>query len=301
MRRISLPAWLLLSVISYSSSTLGADQEKCPIEQVVGQIHMIAGDRSVIHLHRGRREIPVAPNACILYGDRLVVGMSATVTIDSAKGSVVIGDDSEQEWQVPAAHGAASPSVTAFLDTLFHGVLTAARPHADYLMSRGLAPCPPSSNAAPPLQPLERLRHTEQQIGADLPVLGVAWAPSRERRDVAVRLTTSDGQVIANDHTCRDSHLFLPLPTAQLHAGDHLALEVTDKLGGALRYDISVIAPDELPRPPVPIADDWLVAAWRLAAIPETRLDAISRIQGAQTDALVASRILEDVWADVPF
>src|ERR1700728_1995815 len=228
MRQGVVAAWLPLAAMVHASSTWGADPNGCPIEQVVGQIHKIVGDPGVIHLHRDGQEIPATPDGCILYGDRLVVGMKATVTIDTAKGPVLVGDDSVQDWQVPAAHGAASPSISAFLDTLFHGVISEARPHTDYLMSRGLEQCLPSSSSASPLLPLERLRQTRQQIGADLPVLAAAWAPSGDRRDVEVRLISSDGKIIANEHTCQESHLFLPLPTGELHVGDHLTLEVTD-------------------------------------------------------------------------
>ena len=112
---------------------------------------------------------------------------------------------------------------------------------------------------------------------------------------------SSDGEIIASDHSCQESHVFLPVRAGQLHAGDRLTLEVTDNVGGALHYDISVIEPTKLPVPPVAIAEDWLVAAWRLAAVPDARLDAISRIQGAHTDALAARRILGNVWTDAPF
>jgi len=56
-----------------------------------------------------------------------------------------------------------------------------------------------------------------------------------------------------------------------------------------------------LPAPPIAVADDWLVAAWRLAAVPDTRLDSISTMQHARTDALAARLILADVWTDAPF
>jgi hypothetical protein len=168
-------------------------------------------------------------------------------------------------------------------------------------MSRGLETCPASSSSAPPLLPLERLRQTRQQIGADLPVLAAAWAPSGERRDVEVRLISSSGKIIASEHACQESHVFLTLRPGELQAGDHLTLEVTDHVGKALHYSLAVIEPSKLPAPPVAIADDWLVSAWRLTAVPDARLDAISRIRGAQTDALGARRILEDVWTDAPF
>jgi hypothetical protein len=285
----------------YSAVSRGDEPPRCPIEQVVGQIREIHGDAGAIHLLRAAHEIAISPNTCILYGDRLTVGIRATVTIDSAKGPVLVGGDSDQQWQVPAAHESASPSVEAFMDTLFHGLMAQARPRTDYLMSRGLAACAPAGKSLPPLRPLAGLAQMRQQIGADLPALAAAWGTSTQHRSVEVQLRNADGAVIASGHACLESHLLLPIPAGQLHPGTHLNLLVSDPLGEALNYELAVVEPAKLPSPPMALDEPWLVAAWRLAAAPDARLDAISRLQSADTEALGRGRILEAVWAEAPF
>jgi hypothetical protein len=302
MKRIIVSAQLALAAALYPALAAAADPP-CPIEQVVGQIQLIKGDRRVVHLHRNGQEVLLtSEHMCLLYGDKLKADLQATVIIDTAKGPLHIGGNYNSEWEAPEPRGMASPNVSVALNTLFHSLFGPAQHQSAYATARGSDACPPPQHALPPLAPLNRLRQMDQQIGADLRILVAAWTPSREPRDVQARLLGADGLSVVEDRTCLETHVVLPLRAGLLHPGNRLALELTDNYGGLLRYNLFVVEPNKLPQPPFQFQDDWELGAWRIAAAPqESHLDAIARLQTAPGDALGAQRILEAVWMSAPF
>jgi hypothetical protein len=277
-------------------------QTSCPIELLVGKVERIDGDPADIHLFRGGHEVAMTPNACIIYGDRLQAGIRATVYIITAEGRRHVGGDFDPEWDVPAPRGTISPSASAYLGSLFGGLTKKTPAQGAYIISRGPENCPPPATDPPPLEVLDRLSDRTQMIGADLGTIVVAWRPSTPPHDVHLRLIGADGTTIVEGHSCLDAHVALPLGAGRLRPDDHLTLDIVDALGETMRYSLVVIRPAELTQAPVPMPEEWLNAAWRLATEPpDVRLDAISRIEMAPEDALGARLILQAVWADQPF
>jgi len=315
MNRRVVVAWFAFAIAEISVSAWARDLASCPIEQSVGKIRKIAGDVGVVHLFRDKPgnvdamhpdskpeqiEVPVAKDTCVWFGDTLKVGEGATLTIETTQGIRHFGGEYDPTWVVPGTQGHASVEWSELLNGLYQDVMGAPRLLASNTMGRASDTCPPSVSGSP-LAPLDRLRVTDQQIGADLRVIVAAWAPT-EPRSVRAMLLREDRSPIVQGSTCLNSHLLLPLPLGALHPGSRLTLEISDDRNSKLRYSILVVESSTLSRPSVQVEGGWLLGAWRLAkGMPGTRLDSISRLVLASPDALGAQRILEAVWTDTQF
>jgi hypothetical protein len=307
--RAILAANLVVAALGAGPDHAAADEKACPIARVVARVQSVAGDAEKAEIKRAPNAdvVPATPGACVLYGDRLEAGPEAVVTIETTNGVRHVGGQYDPVFEAPEAVEAVSPGVAsyvgAFYRSLFTGsVLTAyATGRASFLDATGEAPdkCVPAHEAASPLVPLDRLAETRQRIGADLAKLVAAWKPSGQPHSVRAILQRKDGRVIGQAETCSTGHVSLPLRPGNLHPNETLTLEVVDKQGGRLTYELIVVEPKDLPLPPADIQSQWLVAAWRLAAgPPDTRLDSIARLQTAPPDALAAQAISEAVWND---
>jgi hypothetical protein len=310
--RAILPAALLVAALGAAPSVAAADEKSCPLARVVATVQSVTGDAAKAEIKRGPNGdiVPVTPGACVLYGDRLEVGLEAVVTIETTSGVRHVGGPYDPVFAAPQAVEAVSPGVGSYVGAFYHNlfaksVLTAAATgRASLIEATGETPeqCVPDREAASPLAPLDRLAETRQRIGADLAEIIAAWKPSERPHSVRAILRGKDGRVISQAETCSAGHVVLSLQDGDLHPMETLTLEVVDGRGGRLAYELSVVKPQDLPRPPVAAPSQWLIAAWRLAAgPPDTRLDSIARIQTAPPDALAARAISEAVWSDAKF
>jgi hypothetical protein len=305
-----MPA-LAVAVLMLSPALIEAAEaegpHRCAIDQVAGQVKWQAGAKRELRITAGGHAFTVSLPTCIEYGDHLqgpdhdpgifVQVNTATESFDR----VPLNEDSD--WSVPQP---STPPVkgpwTQFLSVVWQGLTGPTTRISFYAAARAASACPPAHGAPPPLAPVGRLSETNQRIGADLRAIVAMWQPSPEPRLVRAKLLRSDGSVMVQGATCRDSNVVLPLRSTDLHAGDSLVLQLTDTQGGSLRYTLAVVAPDSLPQPPVKPPQDWLVAMWRLAAMgADTRLDAIARVAKASETSFGAQRVLGAVEADAPF
>jgi hypothetical protein len=278
-----------------------AGSPDCPIELVVGRIRQINGDPEAVSLHRDGGTVPAQAGTCLLYGDRLEVGLRAVAVVETARETRHVGGHWDPSWDAPAAVAAVPDSASGLLARLFQAVMSPAQFQTSYMSSRGSQGCPRPRGPMPAVAPLARLRSPEQRIGSDLRVIVAAWAQTAEPQPVEVQLLAADGRVLGRDRACVATHLVLRLPPG-LQAGDRLVLSLADESGGGLQYRIAVVDPGELPQPPTALPMDWLVGAWRLAAAgPESQLDGLARVLAAPESAYGAQRVLDAVWADRPF
>lgn len=307
--RAVLASALLVTVLGAGPSRAVADEKACPIARVVARVQSVTGEAAKAEIKRAPTGeiVPATPGACVLYGDRLEVGLEAVVTIETTSGVRHVGGPYDPVFEAPEAVEAVSPGVGSYVGAFYRSlfaksVLTAAATgRASLIEAAGEAPehCAPDREAAPPLAPLDRLAETRQRIGADLAEIVAAWKPSERPHSVRVILRGSEGRVISQAETCSAGHVSLPLPTGAMHPKETLTLEILDGRGGKLTYELIVVEPKDLPLPPAAVPSQWLVAAWRLAAgPPDTRLDSLARLQTAPPDALAAQAISEAVWND---
>jgi hypothetical protein len=311
MRALSA-ASLVVGALGAGPSLAVADEKACPIARVVASVQSVSGDAAKAEIKRAPNGdiVPVTPGACVLYGDRLEVGLEAVVTIETTSGVRHVGGPYDPAFAAPEADETVSPGVASYVGAFYRSLFTksvltaAATGRASLIDAAGEAaePCIPDKEAASPLAPLNRLAETRQRIGADLTEIVAAWKPSDRPHSVRAILRGKDGRVIGQAETCSAGHVALPLRPGDIHPNDMLTLEVVDGRGGRLTYELSVVEPKYLPQPPVAAPSHWLVAAWRLAAgPPDTRLDSIARLQTAPPDALAAQAISEAVWSDAKF
>lgn len=313
--RAILAASLLAATLVVRPGYAGADERKCPIEQVVAVVYSVAGDVTKTHIKRAHHDGEqvertdtrepdddhARSETYICYGDRLEAGPEAVVTIETTKGNRHIGGSYDPVFQAPEASEAVSPGAVSYVASLYHNLFSRSGLTV-YATGRGLEDCQQAEQAASPLVPLDRLGLTHQEIGADLKEIVAAWKPSVQAHSVQAILRRQDGDAIARAETCGSAHVTLPLRPGDLHPNDALTLEIVDGQGRKLDYDLIVVEPKDLPVPPGPLPSQWLIAAWRLAAgPPETRLDSIARLQTAPSDALAARSISEAIWLDSKF
>jgi hypothetical protein len=274
-----------------AASAAQAQNTDCPIDSVVAKIVSIDPGGHMAMLTRGRATPqPVGVGACILYDDRLEVSPGDVATLWLAMGERHVGGAYDSVYLAPKSPAQpAKESITSFFGRLFGGFEAAKSTPAT---SRGGdLSCEAAGPDAPALAPLESLPPGNQRIGADNARLVVAWMPMPDPYSVRLELRDATGNIVARAETCRASHAALKLPAAP-HANDRLRLDILDGRGGDLRYAIEVVAPDELPQPPVRGASDWLNGAWRLAAGgSEFALDGLTRLQSAPADALAAREL----------
>ena len=309
--RTLLAANLLAAAIVVGPDFAAADDKGCPMDQVVAVVRSVDGDPTKAAIQRATTDGQVTPTTpitrgmCILRGDRLEAGPQAVVTLETGSELRHVGGQYDPVFEAPQAVETVSPGVVAYIKSYYHRLFSK-NVQTVYATGRALdatgeAPdkCVPAHEAASPLVPLDRLAETRQRIGADLAKLVAAWKPSGQPHSVRAILQRKDGRVIGQAETCSTGHVSLPLRPGNLHPNETLTLEVVDKQGGRLTYELIVVEPKDLPLPPADIQSQWLVAAWRLAAgPPDTRLDSIARLQTAPPDALAAQAISEAVWND---
>lgn len=299
---------VLLVVLPISARA--AQPSACPLERLVGWVRTIDGDRQAVQLLRDGKTLPVTPDACLVYGDRVSAGIGATVIIDTANGPRRIGATSNPDWTAPQPSGAAvSPDLSAVFADLFN-MLTGRAQFRNLVAVAGSsrdrtdrADCVPPQDTSPRVQPLARLRATDQRIGADLRTLLVAWTPSDMPHAIHAQLLSQDGWTLySNAETCSGSSLTISAPPVAMLPGRRLSLVLADDRGPFLRYELHVVEPAQLPQPPVSPREAWLLGAWRIAAGPaDTRLDAIARLHLAPADSFGATIILNAILTDTPF
>ena len=306
-----LAAHLLAAALIVRPNCAVADDVSCPMEQVVATVLSVAGDPTKMHFKRAlprdqkdageRDDVPVTSGTHICFGDRLEVGPEAVVSMETMKGKRHIGGSYDPVFQAPQASEDVSPGAMSYLASLYNNIFNKSGLTV-YATGRGLEQCAPGDEEASFLVPLDRLSQTRQQIGADLAEIVAAWKPSLQPHSVRATLRGRDGNAIAQADTCGSAHVTLPLRPGDLHPNDILTLEIVDRRGQRLTYELTVVLPQDLPIPPVALPSQWLIAAWRLAAgPPETRLDSIARLQSAPPDALAPRKISEAVWIDSKF
>jgi hypothetical protein len=329
--RVILAAGLVAAILVVRPSyALVADDKTCPIDEVVAVIRSVAGNATKTHIKRAHpaaekdaedakdvkdmkdekseqkgvgdpADEHAKSDTCIDYGDRLEAGPEAVVTIETTKGKRHIGGSYDPVFQAPEASEAVSPGAMSYVASLYHNLFSRSSPTV-YATGRGLEDCQQAEEEALPLVPLDRLGQTHQEIGADLKEIVAAWKPSAAPHSVQATLRGRDGNAIARADSCGSAHVTLPLRPGDLHPNDALRLEIVDRRGERLDYDLIVVEAKDLPVPPGPLPSEWLIAAWRLAAgPPETRLDSIARLQTAPSDALAARSISEAIWLDSKF
>jgi hypothetical protein len=305
--RVLLAANVLVAALGAGPNFAVADEKACPIAGVVARVQSVAGDAEKAKIKRAPNgdAAPATPGACVLYGDRLEAGPETVVTLETTNGVRHVGGQYNPVFEAPEAVETVSPGVASYVGAFYHSLFrkSALTVYATgrSLDATGEAPdqCVPAQEAASPLAPLDRLGETRQRIGADLAEIVAAWKPSAHPHSVRAILHGKAGGVISQAETCTSGHVALPLRPGDVHPNETLTLEVVDGRGGRLTYELMVVEPKDLPRPPADIPNQWLVAAWRLAAgPPDTRLDSLARLQTAPPDTLAAQAISEAVWND---
>ena len=192
--RVILAANLAAAILVARPSHAGADDRTCPIDQVVAVIRLVTGDATKTHIKRARRDDEkdakneqkdvAEPNdehatsdTCLGYGDRLEAGPEAVVTIETTKGKRHIGGSYDAVFQAPEASEAVTPGAMTYVTSLYHDLFSRSGLTV-YATGRALEDCQQAEDEASPLAPLDRLRQTRQQIGADLTEIVAAWKPS---------------------------------------------------------------------------------------------------------------------------
>jgi hypothetical protein len=305
--RALLAANVLVAALGAGPNFAVADEKACPIAGVVARVQSVAGDPEKARIKRAPNgdPVPATPGACVLYGDRLEAGPETVVTVETTNGVSHVGGQYDPVFEAPKAVEAVSPGVGSYVGAFYHSLFRKSALTV-YATGRSLDPtgeapdkCVPAQEGASPLAPLDRLGETRQRIGADLAEIVAAWKPSAHPHSVRAILRGKEGGVISQAETCSSGHVALPLRPGDIHPNETLTLEVVDGRGGRLAYELMVVEPKDLPRPPADIPSQWLIAAWRLAAgPPDTRLDSLARLQTAPPDTLAAQAISEAVWND---
>jgi hypothetical protein len=305
--RALLAANVLVVALGAGQNFAVADEKACPIAGVVARVQSVAGDLETARIKRAPNgdDVPATPGACVLHGDRLEAGPETVVTVETTSGISHVGGQYDPVFEAPKAVEAVSPGVGSYVGAFYRSLFRKSA-QTVYATGRSLDPsgeasdkCVPAQEGASPLAPLDRLGETRQRIGADLPEIVAAWKPSAHPHSVRAILRGKEGRVISQAETCSSGHVALPLRPGDIHPGETLTLEVVDGRGGRLAYELIVVEPKDLPRPPADIPSQWLVAAWRLAAgPPDTRLDSLARLQTAPPDMLAAQAISKAVWND---
>jgi hypothetical protein len=299
MKSLAL-ADLLAAALILSAGLARADDSSCKFDSVA-MVLGIDGDRPAQIVRKDGKAEPATEGACINHGERLEAGVGVVVDLRTGQGERHVGGPYDPVFQAPLgpANGE-SPSASAYLETLFRGLLSHGGQPTP-ATGRESKRCSPANEAPQPLAPLSRLQQSHQKIGADLTTIIAAWKPSSAPHSVHVALNDPRGGLIAEAQTCRNAHVELSPLQGRLHLGDRLTLVIADA-GDKILYELSVVDPKDLPAPPVALSVPWLDAAWRLAAgPPDVLLDSLSRLQTAPADALGARSLSDAVWSDSSF
>jgi hypothetical protein len=278
---------------------------KCPIQSVVGEIQNINGPVEEVKLFRDGERINVQNGQCLVYGDRIEASSNVTVRIASNDTNLLVGKYQRSlSWSAPNKQ---SDSNFAFLTRAGNVLTELFNKNIDssaYGTGRGGTEL--CSDLKPlmtqPIKPLVELPSISQKLGADLASIVVAWKAGSGSGDVLVVLSHSNGGVIAEKHVCKIAHSLIKIPQGTIHTGDSLILEAQDANGTKLRWNITVVMAEQMPKPKESINTDWVLGIWRLIETGgEYKLDSISRLSSGVEESFASRKFQEAVFANEEF
>jgi hypothetical protein len=217
-----------------------------------------------------------------VFGDRIDASNNVRVRIASLDSNILIGKFQRSlSWSAPKEVHDPSPVFLSRAQKVLAELFNRNKDNSYYGAARGdLASCNDLVHGTKQsLEPLVALPAIPQVIGSDLTEIVVAWKPVLNLGNVSVILSQLDGNVISKKHICNRNHCQIDIPQDSIHAGENFILEVLDTNGKKLKWDISVVLADTLPKPQESTNDNWLLGVWRLIETgDEYKLDSVSRL-----------------------